>query len=100
MAIAYISEYKNLVTDESGRVIQVPAEPAVTTQIVTFTVSVQSAAFAASTRFVRIVCDTKGHFVFGTNPTAITATSPYMAADMPEFFGVPRGADYKVAVVT
>lgn len=98
MAIAFISEYKNLVTDESGRVIQVPQEPAVT-QIVTFAASVQSAAFAASTRFVRIVCDAKGHFVFGTDPTAVTDVSPYVAADMPEFFGVPKGADYKVAVV-
>lgn len=99
MAIAYISEYKNLVTDESGRVIMVPAEPAVTTQVVTFTTTVASAAFAASTRFVRIVSDTKGHFLFGLAPTAL-ATSPYMAADMPEFFGVPRGKSYKVALVT
>ena len=99
MAIAYISEYKNLVTDESGRVIQVPLEPAVT-QIVTFTTTTQSTAFASETRFVRIISDTVGHFVFGTDPTALTNVSPYVAADTPEFFAVPRGASYKVAFVT
>ena len=95
MAKAHISEYQNLTTDESGRVVAVPAEPAVV-QDVDYTTSTASAALAAGTRFVRIVCDAKAHFQFALAPTA-TADDPYVAADSPEYFGVPKGADYKVA---
>ncbi len=95
MAKAYISEYSNLVPDESGRVVAVPAEPAIT-QVVTYTTTNPSAALNAATRFVRIVCDAKAHFKVALVPTA-DANDPYVAADSPEYFGVPKNSDYKVA---
>lgn len=96
MARAYISEYRNLVTDESGRIVPVPEEPTVT-QVVVYAASVQSAALQADTRYVRIISEAKAHFVFGLDPTA-DADAPYVPADVQEYFGVPRGASYKVAL--
>jgi hypothetical protein len=95
-ATCKISEYSNMAVDEGGRVVPVAQEPAVAVQEVTYTTSAQSSAFNASTRFIRIVCDAKAHFEFGTNPTA-AATDPYLAPDAPEYFAVPRGSAYEVA---
>lgn len=95
-ATCKISEYERLVVDEAGRIVPVALEPAVTTQNVSYTSSTASAALNAETRFVRIVCDAKAHFVFGAAPTA-TATAPFLAADSPEYFGVARGSSLKVA---
>ncbi len=94
MARAYISEYTNLVVDESGRIVPVAQEPAVT-QVVVYAASVQSAAFAEATRYVRIISEAKAHFLFGTNPTA-DGDDPYYPADVAEYFGVPKGASYKI----
>lgn len=95
-ATCKISEYANLVMDEAGRIVPVAVEPSITTQNVTYTSSAQSAAFNANTRFIRIVCDAKAHYVFSANPTA-TAAAPYLAADAPEYFGVARGSSLEVA---
>jgi hypothetical protein len=40
------------------------------------------------------VCDAKAHYTFGVNPTA-TATRPYLAADLPEYFAIK--SNHKVA---
>jgi len=97
-ATCKISEYTSLVVDSSGRVVPVAAEPSLPSQNVIFTFTTQSAAFSTSPRtmFVRIICDAKAHFVFGTNPIA-TATSPYLAPDIGEYFGVAGGGTWKVA---
>jgi hypothetical protein len=95
-ATCKISEYANQVEDDSGDVAPVAREPAVTDQTVTYTSSTQSTAFNNSTHFVRIVCDAKAHFQFGTDPTA-TANDPYIAADAPEYFGVTPGVSIEVA---
>lgn len=95
MAKAHISEYKNLVADESGRSVQAPLEPA-TTQVVTYTTNVASAAFQDETRFVGIIADAKAHFKFALVPTA-DADDPYVAQDVAQYFAVPKGASYKVA---
>lgn len=96
MARAYISEYQNLVVDESGRAVPVANEPAVT-QVVVYAGSTQSAAFQTKTRFVRIISEAKAHYLFALDPTA-DADDPYYPADVAEYKGVPRGADYKVAL--
>lgn len=86
-ATCKISEYGEIVKDASAVVVPVASEPAITTQTVTYTTSTQSAKFNARTRFVRIVCDAKAHFVFGTDPTA-DADDPYLSQDTPEYFGI------------
>jgi len=95
-ATCKISEYSQQIEDDSGEVTPVAREPAVTVQTVTYTTTTQSTAFNNSTHFVRIVCDAKAHFEFGTNPTA-TANDPYVAADTVEYFGVTPGASIEVA---
>ena len=60
--------------------------------------SAQSAAFAASTKVIRVVCTTNAWITFGANPTAAKdATSLFIAANVPEFFGVTPGE--KLAVI-
>ena len=89
-ATCKISEYTDLVVDKAGRTVPVASEPAKTTQSVTYTTSTASAAFNASTKFIRVICDAKAHFSISGSPTA-TASSPYLAADSAEYFGVRRG---------
>lgn len=91
-ATCKISEYRALAQDATGREIQVALEPPITTQTVTYTTSAQSSAFNAATRFIRVVCDAKAHFVISTAGTNATSSSPYVAADSPEYFGVQAGA--------
>lgn len=76
----------------------VAPEPAIATQKVTFTTtSTQISALQSSTRFVRIICTAKAHFLFGTNPTADTDDA-WVAADTPEYFGI-LGSNILVAFV-
>ena len=94
MATAKISEYREMVTDVSGKTVLVASEPAVAVQSVAFTTSSASAAFNAKTKFIRVVCDAKAHFEVSGSP-APTANSPYFPANTPEYLGVSR--DLKIA---
>lgn len=97
-ATCKISEYSQMVSDEQGRTVPVALEDgSTTTQNVTYTTDTDSSAFASSTRFIRIVCDAKAHFVFGTGTITATANSPYLSADTPEYFAVLPGASLKVS---
>src|SRR3954468_23071040 len=86
-ASCYISEYAYVGKDKGGVGVQVALEPAVTTQILTFTVSAPSAAFNNLTQFVRIVCNAKTFFSFGAAPVATTSSS-YIPADSAEYFSI------------
>lgn len=97
MAKVYITEYIRMPADTRGLV---PAgdEPGVTTQTVAIGgASVQSSAFNAATKFIRLHTDAICSVEFGSNPTA-TANSARLAANTTEFFGVRAG--HKVAVIT
>ena len=89
-ATCNISEYRNLVVDASGRLVPVAEEPAPNEQSVTYTVSTASATFHVSTKFIRLICDAKAHFKISVSGTAATASSPWLAADSAEYFGVRR----------
>lgn len=95
-ATCKISEYAVITQDSNGRAVPVAEEPSLTTQSVTYTSSTASSAFNAQTRFVRIVCDAKAHFKFSTTGANATAGDPYLATDIAEWFGVPRGQSYLV----
>ncbi len=88
-ATCKISEYTDLSIDRAGRTIPVASEPSRVSQSVTFTTSTASATFNSATKFIRVICDAKAHFKIGPNPVS-TATSPYLAADSAEYFGVRR----------
>lgn len=59
--------------------------------------SAQSAAFAATTNFIRVETDAICSIAYGGNPTA-TVNNFRMAADQVEYFGVNPGD--KIAVIS
>ncbi|HEV7237388.1 MAG TPA: hypothetical protein VGN15_14465 [Ktedonobacteraceae bacterium] len=61
--------------------------------------SAQSAVFNTNTTLVRLHTDAICSVEFGANPTA-AATKMRMAANQTEYFSVPRGSNFKVAVIT
>lgn len=91
MALLYISEGDMQLEDRNGRTLPLFAEPAVTTQRVSFTTAAQSAAFGGKTKILRIYSDTACNILFGSNPTAL-ATSPRFAAGV-EYFRAVRPGD-------
>lgn len=100
MAKFYITEYVEIAqTYGGGRSSQVPMEPPVAEQTVTFSGATQSAAFNAETRLVRIETDSICSVLFGTNPTA-TTSSGRMAAGQTEFRAVPPKRSMKVSVIS
>lgn len=95
MATLWIREYVNRGVAGAGRGIQIAQEPG-TDQTVTFSTSAQSAAFAASTKFICVISDAAFHYVVGSNPTATTAALK-VPANCPMWFGVVAGQ--KIAAV-
>ena len=69
--------------------------------------STQSNVLNIKTRYVRLHCDVNCRYSFGLNPTAVvpsgpavtTATSSRMAGSQTEYFSVPEGGNYIVAVI-
>jgi len=100
MSTMYITEYSRICGDEDGHIIQAGHNDGnQTDQQITFTTTAgTSAAFADTTRFIRVSCDGAGYLEFGSAPTAVTATGTPVAADTPEFFGVVPGQ--KVSAVS
>ena len=100
MATVYITEYARQGRDASGFQMVIADEPPVANQTVAITVgSVQSNAFNALTRFVRVSTDAICSIEFGANPTA-SATTRRMPANTTEYFAVPIGQSWKLAVIT
>jgi len=100
MAKLYISEYVDF-PQQQGNLINAVKEPSIAEQtpVVIGGGSLQSAAFNVKTKCVRIHTDAICSIAFGTNPTA-TADSKRLAASQTEYFGVPEGQSFKVAVIT
>lgn len=96
MAVVYITEYTRTPLD-IGQSIPAGQEPGVNQTVAITAGSVQSAAFGADTKFVRIHTDAICSIKFGTAPTA-AATDARLPANGTEFFGVRPGD--KVAVIT
>jgi len=94
MASAWITEYDAFgIRRDTGTgtlQAQMPLEPGTDQTPVTFTTATQSAAFAASTRFVRIITDADCHVLFGANPTA-TANHQKLIAGVEYWRAVSAG---------
>lgn len=74
--------------------------PPVTEQIVSITgASVQSSILNNNTTLLRINVDAACSISIGPNPTATTAKAR-LAANQTEYFSVPRGLGYQVAVIS
>lgn len=98
MAKLYISEYAGGASLANG-VPQIPQEPSLVEQVpvVIGAGSLNSAAFNAGTRFVRVHADVVCSIAFGAAPTA-TANNKRLAAGVSEFYQVRPGD--VVAVIT
>lgn len=98
MAVLYITEYASV--GQINGSIPLAAEPANTSQTVAISgSSAASSAFAGTTAVIRIHTDAICSITLGTAPTA-TTSKPRMAANQTEYFTVPVGAAYKVAVIS
>jgi hypothetical protein len=97
MAKLFVTEFEQMPETTGGRVAVGLAPPAVDqTPVVIGAGSLQSAAFGARAKFVRLHTDVICSIAFGTNPTA-TINTMRMAANQTEYFGVAVGD--KVAVI-
>lgn len=93
----YIAEYASQAVDAGLATPPIPQTPALAQQVIDFAgTSLQSAAFNANTRFVRLHTDGVCHVLFGANPTATTSNAR-MDAGQTEYFGVVPG--HRVAVI-
>lgn len=89
----YITEYT-----DAGFNVNVGSEPGLD-QTVTFTTAAASAAFAPTTKLVRVHVDGIASIKFGTAPVATTANKR-LAASTTEYFTVPVGQAFKVSAIT
>jgi len=99
MATLYVAEFEEM-PHTSGSKVPAALAPPLAEQ--TVAIAAGSAAttnpFNARTRFVRLHTDAICSVNFAIAPTA-TAAMMRLAAGATEYFGVPKGASYKVAVI-
>lgn len=93
-ATCHVSEYRELVVDDAGRVVPVAAEPTIGARVITYTTQA-TIELTPGIRFIRLVCTAKAHYEFGPAPFA-KSTSPYVPADAPEYFGIRQGLNYAI----
>lgn len=100
MATLYVTEFTHAGRAYDNTEIPVVRQTPVAEQTVAIGgTSAQSSAVNSQTAIVRLHTDAICSVVFGTNPTA-TAAKMRMAANQTEYFVIPVGASYKVAVIT
>ena len=101
MAVLYIAEYINLPIGLPNQRGQMVMEPPLAEQTVAIGGSSATCTnpFNATTTMVRVHTDAICSIAFGTSPTA-TASMKRLAANQTEYFGVPKGQNYKIAVIT
>ena len=99
MATAYVTEFSNRGQDFDNKAMEMALEPKIANQTVAIGAgSLQTNAFNANTTFVRVHVDAICSIEFGTNPTATTSTRR-LAANATEYFSVPKGQSFKMAVI-
>ncbi len=95
----YISEHEVMGAQHGGLVQAVRQPPLAEQTVAVGGSSTQSSAFNARTQVVRVHTDVICSIKFGTDPTATTTTAR-MGAGQTEYFSVPMGAAYKIAVIS
>lgn len=101
MSVLYVEEYARIGGDNNGP-YQMGAEPSLASQTVAESgSSAKSSAFQVATTVVRIHTDAICSINFGPAGSVTAATTnKRMAANQTEYFVVPRGGTYAVAVIT
>jgi hypothetical protein len=100
MAVVYVAEFVSVGGTGNFPIAGAMVAPVAQQTIAIGTVSAPGSAFNANTYFVRVHTDAICCISFGTTPTVSTTTGMRMAANQTEYFAVPLGASYKVAVIT
>jgi hypothetical protein len=96
MAVCYIAEFADIAHLDGCPVAMMPP---LAEQTVAIGAEADSSAFNASTRYIRVHNDAICSIAIGLTPTATTSTMR-LPADSIEYFAVPRGAGYKISVIT
>ena len=100
MSTLYITEFCDLGYTAGNGTAAAGSQPPTAEQTVSIGgVSAQSSAFQNNTRFVRLHTDAICSVEFGTNPTT-TSAKARLGANQTEYYSVPMGFSYKVAVIT
>lgn len=87
----YVREYKSI-SSLGPIVAQIAPEPGTDQAPIDFSGgAASSAAFASTTKVVRLICDASCSFVFGASPQTATTNNALMGAGTPEYFGVIPG---------
>lgn len=76
MATLWIREYSDIgraAASAGGARPQIAVEPGADMTPVTFSTTAQSAAFAATTRYIAMIASAAFHYVVAANPTATTS---------------------------
>lgn len=97
MATLKISEFEH-VSQVPGVPVQIPQEPAVAHQSVTFTTATASAAFNVRTRYVKLYPSADCYVRFSTAGSAATTAYEYLKATTDHWRGIPEGQSFKVSV--
>jgi len=106
MATLYVTEFTGLanVASNFGAAqmgAQAPQEPEITSQTVAIGGgSASSNPFNAATTVVRLHCDAICSVTFAKGSATATTSNRRLAANQTEYFGVPKGDGYVVAVIT
>lgn len=96
-----ITEYAEAATDRRGRLVPVAIEPAVAEQSVAVSgTSASSAAFSATTRWVRLLADEDVHVKFGLPTPTATTSHQLLRAGVEYWRGVPPVSGLMVAART
>jgi len=100
MAVLYVAEFRFMgqVPNAAAQVVQ---QPPLAEQVVAIGGSSTACtnAFNAKTAIVRVHTDAICSIEFAVSPTATLSTAR-MAANQTEYFSVPVGGAYKVAVIS
>lgn len=99
MAVLYVGEFNAIGGGGNFPIAGAQVAPIAEQTVAIGGTTTQSSAFNAGTSLLRIHTDVVCSIAFGTNPTA-TTSKMRMGANQTEYFSVPRGASYKVAVIT
>lgn len=99
MSTLQITEFGGLKSTYSSEAMPAAVAPPLANQSVSISgTSAQSAAVSADTKLVRLISDVNCHVAFAADPTATTSMTR-LAADSAEYFQVPVGSIYKIAVI-
>lgn len=93
----FVTEFRSQSPPSYQAAVQIPlAEQTITAS----GSSTASSAFQPQTTLVRVVCDVAVSFEFGPGTPVASATTAFLPSGIVEYFVVPAGAAYKVAVIT